>query len=74
MKKADKRWLWLADRIWKGTLTGWASPILTAKSDAALVDSKIKHGHVEKDEYGLVRMTEHGVSAIRALKVEGETE
>lgn len=72
MKKADKRWLWLADRIWKGTLTGWASPILTAKSDAVLLDRKVKCGQVEKDEYGLVRLTEHGVTAIRALKAEGE--
>jgi hypothetical protein len=67
MNPADKRWLWLADRIWKGTLTGWASPILTNKADIALLEKKLRIGHVEKDEYGMYRPTDAGLSAIRAL-------
>ena len=65
LTKVEQRWHWLADRIWYGTFTGWTSlSDRVTKADRALVERKVKCGHVETSEYGMYRLTPAGRAAL----------
>lgn len=63
--KTEQRWHWLAGRIWHGTFTGWAQlSDRVTKADREIIARKVKAGHVERDDYGLYRLTEVGAEAL----------
>ncbi len=65
LTKTEQRWAWLAARLWPSG-TGWTRPDrVTNKADARILERRIAVGHVETDEYGLIRITESGRAALK---------
>lgn len=65
LTKVEQRWRWLAHRIWPHGLNGWSSAaVMTAKLDALLLLRRVAEGHVEKDGYGMYRLTDVGRAAL----------
>lgn len=66
MTKVEQRWRWIANRVW-GNSPGWAARVnVTAKGDIAIFDRRLKAGHVERNDFGLYRLTEAGRRALEA--------
>ena len=63
LTKSEQRWQWLAGRIWHGTFSGWAQlSDRVTKADREIIARKVKLGHVERDDYGLYRLTDEGLT------------
>lgn len=64
LTKVEQRWRWLANRLWNHS-SGWTGMSdRVTKADRAIIERKIAAGHVERDEYGLIRITPAGRAAI----------
>lgn len=64
LTKVEQRWRWLADRLWHHS-SGWTGlSDRVTKADRAIIERKIAAGQVERDAYGMIRLTDLGRAAI----------
>ena len=65
MTKAEEFRRWLAHRIWGGPdCCGWTAIGDRNKRERSTIDRWLKDGHVEQDEFGLIRLTRAGRKAL----------
>ena len=62
MSEAEKYRRWFARRIWPGRgCAGWASEARAlTKADKSVLRYWRNHGHIEDDDYGMIRLTAAG--------------
>lgn len=73
LTKVEERWRRIVRRLWGSDATGWTYPsdrITTA--DFAILERRVKAFHVERDEYGCVRLTNLGREAIGLERIDME--
>lgn len=61
MTKTAEYRRWLAHKVWGGNdCYGWTSVGDRNKRDQAIIDRWIKDGYVDRDPFGLIRLTAAG--------------
>lgn len=66
LTKAEERRRWLASRLWPTPhgRNAFQALLNPTKADEAIVARWLKLGHAEKDEDGLIRLTDAGRAAL----------